>query len=217
MFDWSPIETVLLDMDGTILDLHFDNYFWREYLPTHIANQSGDDVEETIRKLIPLFDSTRGSLEFYCVDYWSDQLKLDIMELKSGVSHKIQFLPGLQKFLNAIKELDVAVHIATNAHRKVFDLKHRELGLGDLVDSVISSHDYKAPKEHQAFWAALQRDLKFSSKSTLFADDNTEVLDAAKKYGIAYRVQPLLADIQLGPNDKDNRHIAVHSLVDIMP
>ena len=31
--DWSCIEVVCLDMDGTVLDLHFDNLFWLEVLP----------------------------------------------------------------------------------------------------------------------------------------------------------------------------------------
>ena len=31
--DWRAIDTVLLDMDGTLLDLRFDNYFWLELVP----------------------------------------------------------------------------------------------------------------------------------------------------------------------------------------
>ena len=27
---WRDIDTVLLDMDGTLLDLHYDNHFWLE-------------------------------------------------------------------------------------------------------------------------------------------------------------------------------------------
>ena len=31
--NWKEVKTVLLDMDGTLLDLYFDYYFWQEYLP----------------------------------------------------------------------------------------------------------------------------------------------------------------------------------------
>ena len=31
--DWTSIDTVLLDMDGTLLDLRFDNWFWQEHVP----------------------------------------------------------------------------------------------------------------------------------------------------------------------------------------
>ncbi|HBT55971.1 MAG TPA: haloacid dehalogenase, partial [Pseudomonas sp.] len=33
MLNWNAIDTVLLDMDGTLLDLHFDNHFWLEHMP----------------------------------------------------------------------------------------------------------------------------------------------------------------------------------------
>ena len=26
--DWTQLDTILLDMDGTLLDLEFDNHFW---------------------------------------------------------------------------------------------------------------------------------------------------------------------------------------------
>ena len=38
---WSDIDTVLLDMDGTLLDLHFDNHFWLEHLPQRYAELHG--------------------------------------------------------------------------------------------------------------------------------------------------------------------------------
>ncbi|HNG60363.1 MAG TPA: haloacid dehalogenase, partial [Cellvibrionaceae bacterium] len=37
MIPWQAIDTLLLDMDGTLLDLHYDNYFWLEYLPRAFA------------------------------------------------------------------------------------------------------------------------------------------------------------------------------------
>ena len=40
MIDWEHIDTVLLDMDGTLLDLHFDNYFWTQHLPGVYAREN---------------------------------------------------------------------------------------------------------------------------------------------------------------------------------
>jgi len=37
--NWSEIDTILLDMDGTLLDLNFDLHFWMEYLPLVLANK----------------------------------------------------------------------------------------------------------------------------------------------------------------------------------
>jgi putative hydrolase of the HAD superfamily len=39
--DWSRIDTVLLDMDGTLLDLRFDNWFWQELIPSRYAAAHG--------------------------------------------------------------------------------------------------------------------------------------------------------------------------------
>ena len=38
---WHAIDTVLLDMDGTLLDLHYDNHFWMEHLPQRYAELHG--------------------------------------------------------------------------------------------------------------------------------------------------------------------------------
>ena len=47
MIDWSCIDTVLLDMDGTLLDLHFDNFFWSEHLPRTYALRHQISKEES--------------------------------------------------------------------------------------------------------------------------------------------------------------------------
>ena len=37
MLNWSKIDTVLLDMDGTLLDLHYDSHFWLNVIPQQHA------------------------------------------------------------------------------------------------------------------------------------------------------------------------------------
>lgn len=39
--DWQAVDTVLLDMDGTLLDLAFDNYFWQKLVPETYGEQQG--------------------------------------------------------------------------------------------------------------------------------------------------------------------------------
>ncbi len=38
---WQDVDTVLLDMDGTLLDLAFDNYFWQKLVPEYATGSDG--------------------------------------------------------------------------------------------------------------------------------------------------------------------------------
>src|SRR5215831_5340508 len=42
---WDLIDTVLLDLDGTLLDLAFDNYFWREVIPAAYAISNSISID----------------------------------------------------------------------------------------------------------------------------------------------------------------------------
>jgi len=91
--DWGRVETVLLDMDGTLLDLAFDNRFWRQLVPQQLAEARGTDLEAAWQLLSPLFEATHGTLDWYCLEYWSRELGLDLATLKRAVRHEIAWLP----------------------------------------------------------------------------------------------------------------------------
>ena len=80
-------------MDGTLLDLGYDKHFWGEYLPRRFADSRGIPVEEAHRLMRPIFESTAGTLDWYCVNYWSRALSLDIVALKRATRHEIVWLP----------------------------------------------------------------------------------------------------------------------------
>src|SRR5450631_3096973 len=76
--DWPAIDTVLLDMDGTLLDLRFDNWFWQELIPLRYAAANGLSMEETHELLAPKFVAVKGTLQWYCIEHWTRELNLDI-------------------------------------------------------------------------------------------------------------------------------------------
>lgn len=186
MIDWRAIETVLLDMDGTLLDLHFDNYFWLTHLPLRYADHHGICPNEATDKLHRLFKEKRGSLEWYCLDYWTRNLSIDIRELKEEVRHLIAERPHALNFLKTLKQAKKQRILITNAHRLSLDLKLSMTGIGAELDVIISSHDYGYPKEDQRFWHTLQKKIHFATEHTLFIDDSLSVLEAADCYGIKY-------------------------------
>lgn len=184
--DWSNIETVLLDMDGTILDLHFDNYFWLQHMPSAYAAKHEMTKAEADAILLPMLREYAGKLEWYCVNFWEDKLDLDIMALKQEVAHKIAYRPTAEQFLSRCSQHTEDVRLITNAHRKVLEMKIGLTRLDQYFSALYCSHELDAPKEDQDFWHRLQKLEGFDPDTTLFVDDSESVLDAANDYGIKH-------------------------------
>ena len=186
MINWQTIDTVLLDMDGTLLDLHYDNHFWKTHLPQRYADIHNISLAESESKLYQQIMSLEGSLNWYCLDYWSESLQVDIPALKRETQHKIQQRPHVEAFLKALKASDKALYLVTNSHPKGTEIKLGATQIKPYFDKIISSHQFQHPKEDQAFWHALQEHSPFNPQRTLFIDDNLRVLNAATTYGIQH-------------------------------
>lgn len=184
--DWRNIDTVLLDMDGTLLDLHFDNHFWQEHVPAVWAENNGMDLAEAKDRLAPMYRQHSGTLNWYCVDFWSDQLGLDIMQHKAEVAHKIAYRPKAEQFLQRCKSESDDVRLVTNAHRKVLTLKIKHTKLDQYFHDMLCSHELDHPKEQSQFWDNLHARQAFDPDRTLFLDDSESVLEAADAYGIGH-------------------------------
>lgn len=186
MLPWKNIDTVLLDMDGTLLDLHFDNFFWREHLPKHFAQVNNLSLQQSQAFLFERFAQAQGTLNWYCLDFWSDQLVLDIAALKTEVQHLIKYRPNAESFLQKLNTHGKQVILVTNAHPKSLDIKLNQTNLGTHLDQIYSSHQFKLPKEHLKFWGALQQVVPFDCNTTVLFDDSHAVLESAKAFGIAH-------------------------------
>ncbi|MGB1091666.1 MAG: GMP/IMP nucleotidase [Oceanobacter sp.] len=203
-FEWDQIQTVLLDMDGTLLDLHFDNFFWLEHLPHKYGEHRGMTQDEALAELSQSFIGLRGTLEWYCLDFWSELTGLPIARLKEDVTHKIRFRPHVIEFLEHLRVQGKRLVIVTNAHRDSVNLKMRHTGLDRYIDRIISSHDYRFPKESAEFWNQLHADEAFDIEHTLLIDDSRAVLESARQWGIKHLLMVFHPDSQKEPVvDKD--------------
>lgn len=200
---WSEIDTVLLDMDGTLLDLHFDNHFWLELLPRRYAQLHGISPAMAELELAPLFNEHAGKLNWYCLDYWTRELKLPIREMKREIADLIALRPAADEFLAALRQAGKRVVLITNAHPDSLSLKLERVELAPWFDRLISSHDYGFPKEQAQFWYALQTDLGFDPSSALFIDDSLPVLRSARAYGIAHLLAISEPDSRRGRKDTE--------------
>ena len=184
--DWDSIDTVLLDMDGTLLDLHFDYYFWTEHLPQIYNQKYNGDLQDTTLYVANRLAEKQGQLEWYCTDYWSQQFDLNIIQAQAEVKHLIQERPQVIGFLENLGKLEKNRVLITNSDRPSIELKFANSAIEPLLDQVISSHDYRAAKEDQQFWQILEKNLDFDPATTLFIDDSESVLDSAHQYGIKH-------------------------------
>ncbi|MBD2857695.1 GMP/IMP nucleotidase [Spongiibacter sp. KMU-158] len=188
MLNWHDIDTVLLDMDGTILDLHYDNYFWTQHLPKRYSEIHGGELEAVTRHLLDKIMAQKGSLNWYCLDYWSRELQLDIPVLKREVAHLINPLPSSLRFLEALRGSHCESWLVTNAHQAGLDIKLEKFDLNNWLERIVTSHELAMPKEDPNFWQALQSRWHFDPERTLLVDDNIQVLDAARAFGIRHLI-----------------------------
>lgn len=186
--DWNTIETVLLDMDGTLLDRHFDDHFWLEHVPKRWAARNGTSLEYAKEHLYGLFRSQENTLNWTNLDYWSDRLQLDIPLLKQEVDHLIAVHPFVVEFLLFLKQQGISVWLVTNAHSKTLDLKMRKTLLGPYFDGIISAHQVGLPKEDDRFWSELQKLVPYNPATTMLGEDSETNLGTARRFGIRYLV-----------------------------
>ena len=200
---WGDIDTVLLDMDGTLLDLHYDNHFWLEHLPRRYAELHGISRAMADLELTPLFERNAGQLQWYCLDFWSTELKIPVRELKLETANLIALRPDADTFLAAIRQAGKRVIMITNAHRDSLSLKMERIELAPYFERLISSHDYGFPKESPAFWDALQADIGFDPSRSLFIDDTLPILRSARDFGVAHLLAVKQPDSKKGPKDTE--------------
>lgn len=180
------IDTLLLDLDGTLLDLAFDTHFWLEVVPAYYGRVRGMSAAEALEKDIgPKLRSVEGTLDWYSLEYWSKALELDLSAIKSQHDERIAWLPGARDFLERQRAMGRRLVLATNSHPETLRIKDQKVGIRPFLDAMHSSHEFGAPKEYAEFWLRLRRAVGYDPARTAFVDDNPRVLEAARAAGIA--------------------------------
>ena len=216
MIDWNGVDSVFLDMDGTLLDLHFDNHFWLHHVPRRYAAARGMPFEAAQGELLAKYRSREGTLEWYCVDHWSRELGLDIALLKAEIDHLIAVHPHVVDFLEELEARGKRRVLVTNAHQKSITLKMEKTRLAGHFERVICAHDLGAPKESAEFWPRVQTLEPFDKRRTLFVDDSPSVLQAARNYGFRWLLAVLEPDSKAPPR-APGEFPAIRHFADLLP
>ncbi|MFW5824862.1 MAG: GMP/IMP nucleotidase [Marinobacter sp.] len=217
MIDWTQADQVFLDMDGTLLDLHFDNHFWLEHLPRRYAEANRLTPAQARDLVVPMIMAERGTLNWYCTDYWSERLSLDITALKAEVGDRIAYRPGVREFLRGLRRNRLVPVILTNCHPDPLRLKLDRTGLDQLVDRVISSHELGAAKEDQAFWDRLLDHHTHERERAVMVDDSVPVLESARRAGIGQCLAILAPDSRQPARDPHPEIPSVKHFGELLP
>jgi putative hydrolase of the HAD superfamily len=211
--DWDDIDHVLLDMDGTLLNLGFDNEFFSEFLPAQyaLANNITKDVAQ--EDLFARYKAVEDTLQWFDIEYWGRELGLDVVRLTEQQSHKVSLHPDANAFLKHVKTLGKPASLITNAHHTTLKIKIKRTGIDQYLEKMLCSSEVGVPKHHLKFWDYAQKKIGYDPARTLFIDDSEKVLLAARKHGLRYllhRSKPSMTDPPR-PSDK------FHSIEDFHP
>jgi len=209
------IKFVLLDMDGTLLDLYFDDYFWGHLVPEKYAEKHNMTFGVAKDLLFKVYRSHEKTLNWTDLDFWSRELHLDIPLLTEQIRHLIEVHPYVIDFLKMLKKYRKKVFLVTNAHYKAINIKLKKTQIGKYFDSVLCSFDVGCPKESIKFWHKAEKLLKFDKEKTLFIDDTEEVLKTAKEYGIRYLLLKARANSKATPRNSQE-FLVIHDFRELM-
>jgi 5'-nucleotidase len=209
--DWRDIDDVLLDMDGTLLDRHFDNFFFEEELPRRYAAKYGLEAAEAREKLFALYRLVEGELNWTDLYYWTKTLDIDIIAITKEFDHMIGFLPYAEEFLRHLNTKGKRVYLVTNAHMAGVAIKVAKTGLDRHVHRILDAFEVGYLKMRSEYWPICQRLIGFEPKRTLYLDDDESCLNAAQAYGIGHIFHSAKSSSQLPPQ-RSERYRSIESL-----
>lgn len=213
--DWTSIDTVCLDLDGTLLDQAYDNHIWRDLVPQRFAVANSLEMHAAYAEIARRFAERSGTIDWYCIEYWSRNLGIDIGALHREVRSHVAWLPGAREFLEQMRGQGKRLLLLTNSHPVALAVKHEQTGVLDLLDASVTSHDFGYPKEDARFWQAAISRLRFDPGRSLFVDDNSRMLAAATAAGIRWVYGVRHWDTR-GSRREHVDHPAVDSVSDLM-
>ena len=212
--DWGSIDTVCLDLDGTLLDQAYDNHIWRDLVPQHFARAHSLELPAAHTEIARRFEARRNTLSWYCIDHWSRDLGIDIGALHREVRSIVAWLPGARGFLTRAREAGKKLLLLTNSHPVALAVKHEQTRVLDYLDASVTSHDIGHPKEHAQFWHAAVERFGFEPERSIFVDDNSRMLEAASAAGVRWVYGVRHWDSRL-PRREHTQHASVDSVADL--
>jgi HAD superfamily hydrolase (TIGR01509 family) len=214
-FDWRQVDDVLLDMDGTLLDRDFDNFFFEEELPRRYAVKYGFPEAESRKRLFGMYRAVEGELQWTDLQYWTRTLGIDLVAMTKELDHRIKVHPDALGFLQQLRSKGKKLYIVTNAHDTGVQIKVARTGIDRYVDRIVNAFDVGYLKMRSEFWPHCQRLLGFQPARTFYVDDDEACLAAAARYGIGHVYHRSKSSSRLPPQPS-SRYSSIESFQDLL-
>lgn len=186
--DWGSIDFALIDLDDTLLDRHFEDYFWYELLPRRYAEKNRIPLKEAKRIVNAKYDAAEGTLDWFDLNYWAKRLSIDVPGLAYEASHLVRMHPDAPRFLKRLKKAGKTLFLVTNAHHHSVGAKMKGAGIRKHFKAVVSAFDFHLRKEDPRFWKKLDKAIRFDKSRAVMVDNDPAVLRAAQKAGIKHAI-----------------------------
>ena len=175
---------IMFDMDGTLLDLAFDDLIWNYKLPERHALTHKCALEESHETLYSFYQEHKHTLSWYSSKYWTSKVGVDVLQLQHDFKDKIRPRLGCFELLDFLKQNGYRCWLVTNADRAGLELKLENVALSPYFEVMISSEEIGYSKEFFEFWQILQQKHPFNPQNCFLIDDTAPVLKGAEKFGI---------------------------------
>ena len=181
----NKVTTYIFDMDGTILDLHFDRQVWNLRLPEKISQELSISLKSASALIKDMLSPQKNTLNWYSLEFWNKEFSINMSEIEDEMAHLIKPRCGAIECLRDMQHKGRMI-LASNADPKSMSRKLSLTGIGHYFNTIISAHEIGFCKEELGFWEKLQTQLNFFPENTILIDDNLTVLKTAKNFGIAH-------------------------------
>lgn len=175
---------IMFDMDGTLLDLAFDDFIWNHCLPERHAQVHQCSLEQSQQTLFQFYHQHKHTLSWYSSAYWTAKVGVDVLQLQHEHRDKIQARIGCHQLLEQLTTQGYRCWLLTNADRAGLQLKLENVELSPYFELMISSEELGYAKEDVEFWQKLQQLHPFDPARAVFIDDTVAVLKGAEIFGI---------------------------------
>ena len=196
-------------MDGTLLDLAYDDFIWNDLLPIRYAQQHGCSLEQSQKILHTFYQEHNHTLNWYSSRFWTSKVDVDVLAMQIEHKDKVAFRPYCLELLNYLKQNGYPIWLATNADCSGLQFKLEQMGIANYFDVIVSSEQIGHAKEFIEFWQGLNALHPFNAQDVYFIDDTEKVLNGAKKYGIVN-----LLSIAQPSSSKAAREVAAYPMLD---